>query len=175
MRDGESKTVNDCCHCSCRSSVRALCSQAKATSDLLTAPICDNAPGNKSDQHENDSDPDDYHGKRETGVSESARAVSLHVSQDRTGKELPDATNVCNEPTMAMPFQFPSSQSSMQDEVLNVARALGATVHLARTGNLELPSKGLTEPIRNSRQIVRPDAGCRLIDCLTFQELRRMT
>jgi multimeric flavodoxin WrbA len=36
--------------------------------------------------------------------------------------------------------------NAFQEEVLNVARALGAAVELARTGNLENPSKGLAEP-----------------------------
>lgn len=35
---------------------------------------------------------------------------------------------------------------SFQEEVLNVARALGAAVELARTGNLEDSAKGLREP-----------------------------
>jgi multimeric flavodoxin WrbA len=36
--------------------------------------------------------------------------------------------------------------TAFQDEVLNVARALGAAVKLARTGHLEDPAKGLTDP-----------------------------
>jgi multimeric flavodoxin WrbA len=35
---------------------------------------------------------------------------------------------------------------AFQDEVRNVARALGAAIELARTGNLEDPAKGLSEP-----------------------------
>jgi multimeric flavodoxin WrbA len=35
---------------------------------------------------------------------------------------------------------------SFQERVLNVARALGAAVELARTGNLENPAKGLVDP-----------------------------
>jgi multimeric flavodoxin WrbA len=35
---------------------------------------------------------------------------------------------------------------AFQEEVLNVARTLGAAVELARTGNLEDPAKGLREP-----------------------------
>src|SRR4029079_13671191 len=35
---------------------------------------------------------------------------------------------------------------AFHEEVRNVARALGAAVELARTGNLEDPAKGLTEP-----------------------------
>jgi hypothetical protein len=33
-----------------------------------------------------------------------------------------------------------------QEEVLNAARALGATVEPAQTGNLENPGKGLLDP-----------------------------
>jgi multimeric flavodoxin WrbA len=36
--------------------------------------------------------------------------------------------------------------TAFQEEVLNVARALGAAVELARTGGLENPAKGLSEP-----------------------------
>jgi hypothetical protein len=35
---------------------------------------------------------------------------------------------------------------AFQEEVLNVARALGAAVELARAGGLEDPAKGLSEP-----------------------------
>jgi multimeric flavodoxin WrbA len=35
---------------------------------------------------------------------------------------------------------------AFQDEVLNVARALGAAVELARNGHLENPAKGLKDP-----------------------------
>jgi multimeric flavodoxin WrbA len=35
---------------------------------------------------------------------------------------------------------------AFQDEVLNVARTLGAAVDLARTGHLENPGKGLKDP-----------------------------
>jgi hypothetical protein len=36
--------------------------------------------------------------------------------------------------------------TAFREEVLNVARALGAAVELARTGNLENPAKGLADP-----------------------------
>ena len=36
---------------------------------------------------------------------------------------------------------------AFQHEVLNVARALGAAVDLARGGRLEDPAKGLTDPL----------------------------
>jgi hypothetical protein len=38
------------------------------------------------------------------------------------------------------------NDKAFQQEVLNVARALGAAVQLARRGDLENPAKGLSEP-----------------------------
>jgi len=46
----------------------------------------------------------------------------------------------------ATSHQHLDEDKAFQEEVLNVARALGAAVELARTGNLENPSRGLTEP-----------------------------
>jgi hypothetical protein len=38
------------------------------------------------------------------------------------------------------------NDKAFQEEVVNVARALGAAIGLARSGKLEDPAKGLSEP-----------------------------